>query len=263
MFVNERVGTMRFSRQGWVMFAGVVMVAMISQVTLAQREEGRRGRGGRDGGGFGGPSGVRLLSLKEVQTALKLTDEQKDKITKINDQMRDDIRKAFDDGTGREKMQELNASAAAKVNEVLDAGQQKRLMGILIQVAGAAATSDPAVAKELNITDDQKKQLETARQSNMEAMRKEFDGARDQTGSREEMRAKFDKLREEANKKLMAVLTSDQQAQLEALKGEKVEIDMAQLRGGGGPGGRGGDRRPGGARGDRNPESKSEGKSSN
>ena len=45
------------------------------------------------------------------------------------------------------------------------------------------------------------------------------------------MRAKIDKLREDANKKLMAVLTSDQQAQLESLKGEKVEIDMSQLRG--------------------------------
>lgn len=253
---------MRFSKTGWATIAAAVIVAMVSQVAVAQREEGRGGRGGRERGpgDGGGPSSVRLATMKEVQTALKLTDEQKEKIGKINDQMRDDVRKAFEDGNGRDKMQELNESASGKLHEVLDEGQQKRLMGILIQIGGANATIDPAVAKELNITDDQKKKLGEARQSNGEAMREAFEGARDQNGSREEMRAKFEKMREDANKKLMEVLTSEQQEKLESLKGEKVEIDMSQLRGGGGPGG---DRGRGGERGsrdrgDRKPESKSE-----
>ena len=165
-------------------------------------------------------------------------------------------------------MQELRADTTKKVNEVLDEGQQKRLLGIFVQVAGAGATADPVIAKELNITDDQKKQLDEVRQKNMEAMREAFGGARD--GDREAVREKIQKLREESNKKLMAVLTSDQQAQLEAMKGEKVDIDMSALRLGGGPGGRGGDRprgergeRGGRGRGDRNPESKNEEKSSN
>jgi Spy/CpxP family protein refolding chaperone len=247
----------RFSRTGWTVLAAVAMVAMLAQVSLAQ-QQGRRGRGGRDGGFGGGGgmmSGVRLATLEPVQKALNLTDDQKDKIKKINDDMRDELRKAFGDGGGgREKMQELNADASKKLNEVLDEGQQKRLMGVLIQVAGAAATADPAVAKELNITDDQKKKLDEARQSNAEAMREAFQGARDETGGRDAIREKMEKLREDSNKKLLAVLTSDQQAQLESLKGEKVEIDMSALRGPGGgrqPGGRGG---RGGAR---NPESKS------
>ena len=47
----------------------------------------------------------------------------------------------------------------------------------------------------------------------------------------------------EAEKKLLAVLTSEQQAQLDALKGEPVEIDLSQLRRGrGGEGRRGRDR---------------------
>ena len=146
--------------------------------------------------------------------------------------MREDVRKAMEDGGGREKMQELMASTTAKINEVLDEGQQKRLMGIFIQVSGADAALDPAVAKELNITDDQKKQLDEARQKNGEAMRELFEAARDQEGGREAMREKMEKLRDDANKSMLAVLTSDQQAQLEALKGEKVEIDMSQLRGG-------------------------------
>ena len=130
---------MRFSRQGWAMVAAVAIVAMVSQVALAQREEGRRGRGGRDGGGFGGRRRVsRLLALEG--SARRRSSSRTSKRTRSK---RSTIRcgrtcrKAFEDGSGREKMQELNASATAKVNEVLDEGQQKRLMGILIQVAGA------------------------------------------------------------------------------------------------------------------------------
>jgi len=235
---------MRFASKGWLLVAALAMVAMTAQVSLAQREGGRGGRG--FGGGMGGPpTPARLLMAKEVQDALKLTDDQKDKLKKINDDMRDAVRKAMDDGSAREKMQELMASTTTKVNEVLDEGQQKRLMGIFIQVNGANAALDPAVAKELNVTDDQKKQMDEIRDKNREAMRDLFQGARDQEGGREAMREKMDKLREEESKSLLAVLTSDQQAQLESLKGEKVDIDMSQLRGPGGPGG------PGGAPGDR------------
>jgi Spy/CpxP family protein refolding chaperone len=249
---------MRFSSKGWAMVAGLVIVAMVSQVALAQQGQGRRGRGGAGGGGFGGgpPSSARLLTLKEVQDALKLTDDQKGKLEKINEAAQTDMRKAMQDGGGREKMQELMASTTAKVNEILDAGQQKRLMGIEIQVNGAGAAADPAVAKELNLTDDQKKQLGEVRQKNMDAMREAFQGGRDQGG-----REKIQQLRDEANKSMLAVLTADQQAQLESLKGEKVDVDMSQLRGGpGGPGGRGAGRR---GRGDGNSESKSDEKSSN
>jgi Spy/CpxP family protein refolding chaperone len=242
---------MRFSSKGLATVAALAIVAMLAEVSLAQ-QAGRRGRG--IGGGFGGPpSSARLLALKEVQDALKLTDDQKSKIGAINDQMREEIRKAMQDGGGREKVQEMIASITAKINEVLDEGQQKRLMGIFIQVNGAAAALDPAVAKELNITDDQKKQLDEVRQKNMTAMREAFQGARDQAGSREEMRAKAEKLREDSNKQLMAVLTTDQQSQLESLKGEKVDIDMSQLRGPGGPGGRGPGGRGGQGRAARNP----------
>jgi hypothetical protein len=61
-------------------------------------------------------------------------------------------------------------------------------------------------------------------------------------------------LRTESDKKLLAVLTSEQQAKLEELKGAPVEIDMSQFRGrgfGGGRGGRDGGEGRGGRRGNR------------
>jgi Spy/CpxP family protein refolding chaperone len=245
---------MRFWKQGWAMVAGLVIVAMVSQVAMAQREEGRRGRGGRDGGPGGGMMGQmsagRLLRAKEVQDALKLTDEQKEKITKIND----DAREAMQEG-GREKFAEIMKDTSEKINEVLDDGQEKRLTGILIQVNPVAALMDPAVAKELNITDDQKTKMRDAAMGSREEYGKLGDLSREERGK------KIEEIQAEVSKKVMAELTSDQQAQLEKMKGEKVEIDMSQLRGRGGFGDRqrseGGER----PRRDRNPESKSEEKS--
>lgn len=238
---------MRFWRQGGAMVAGLVIVAMVSQVALAQRE---RGRGGRDGGPGGGMMGQlsagRLLRAKEVQEALKLTDEQKEKITKINDDASEAMREAFQDG-GREKIAEITKETSAKVNEVLDDGQEKRLMGIMIQVNPVAALMDPSVAKELNITDDQKTKMREA----AAGFRDKFGELRDL--SREERTKKMEEIQAEVSKAVLAELTSDQQAQLEKLKGEKVDVDMAALRGPGGgrQRGEGGE----GRRRDRNPES--------
>jgi hypothetical protein len=81
-------------------------------------------------------------------------------------------------------------------------------------------------------------------------MREAMEDLRDLTP--EERREKMTSLRAEADKKFLEVLTSDQQSQLEQLKGEKFELDMSQLRGRGGPSGRGeGGPRRGGPRGER------------
>jgi hypothetical protein len=199
--------------------------------------------------------------LKEVQDALKLTDDQKTKIQTINDESGEKMRDAFRDGGGdRDKMMEIAKDTSDKINGALDAGQQKRLIGIMIQVNGPAAIADPAVAKELNITDDQKKELAEVRQG----VRSELEKLRDDSGSREDRAKKVQEIQDDVNKKILAKLTSDQQAQLESLKGEKVDIDMSQLRGPGGPGGGRGDRGDRGGRRGRggNSESKS-GDSSN
>lgn len=234
----------------WLTVAAVAIAAAMTQVAGAQPGEGRGGRGfGR--GGFGGflISSVRLATADEVQSALNLSDEQKEKVAAINEQLGKDIRALFQQGaSGREQMQKLNQDASAKLAEVLDETQQKRLMGISIQVHGAAALSEPAVAKELNITDDQKTKLVEVRDEIRQALR----DARDELEglSREEARAKFGEMRAEADKKLLAALTTEQQAQLEALKGEPVEIDMSQFRGRVFGGGGRGDGQRGGRRGD-------------
>ncbi len=179
----------------WTVAALAIVVAM-AQVAEAQREGGRRGGRGFGRGGFGPIPAVQLVAdAEEVQTALTLTDDQKTKVDEINDQLRDDRRELFQGGGGggdframRDEMEKLNTEAAAKLAEVLDAGQQKRLMGIQIQVNGAEMLLDAAVAKELNVTDDQKSKLEEARDENRQAMMDAREEMQDL--EREERRAK-------------------------------------------------------------------------
>src|SRR6478672_5917492 len=87
----------RFSSKFLAVVAAVVVVAMAAQLALAQNEEGKRGRGGRAGGpgGMGGPPSMAgLARVGKVQDALKLTDEQKSKIDKINADFRKEMRDA-------------------------------------------------------------------------------------------------------------------------------------------------------------------------
>src|SRR5262245_51370884 len=82
----------RFSGRFWTIIVAGMIMAMVSQVAVAQRDQGG-GRGGRGRGGSGGPGGPggmsagRLLMAEEVQKALKLTDEQKDKLKAVSEDM--------------------------------------------------------------------------------------------------------------------------------------------------------------------------------
>jgi Spy/CpxP family protein refolding chaperone len=238
----------------WTVVALAIVVAA-AQVAEAQREGGRRGRGGF-GGRFGGGRGFEMSALQlaaqaeEVQAALNLTGDQKDKIEEINDQLREDRRDLWEPGSGDdypgEEMEKLTNEANAKLADVLDDGQKKRLMGIQIQVNGASTLFDDAVAKELGVTEDQKSQLSDVRDSNREATMEALRDSEDL--SREERMEKFQELRTEGDKKLLAVLTSDQQSQYESLKGEPVEVDRSQFRGRGGFGGGRGEGRGRGGR---------------
>jgi Spy/CpxP family protein refolding chaperone len=233
-------------RRLFLLVSTVTFVFAMSQLGAAQREEGRRGRdgGGRGFGmGFGAPM-VRLATIDEVQDTLKLTDEQKDQIDELNDDLRDKFRELLEEGGQREEMQELSKSGSQKLTEILDEPQEKRITEIAIQVYGAnAVLIHPTLAEFLRVTDEQRSELAEVQRDNMQAAGDAFREMREKDLSREDMRAKFEEMRAEADKKLLAVLTDEQRQQLESMKGEKVEIDMSQFRGGrGSRGGRDGDR---------------------
>jgi hypothetical protein len=96
------------------------------------------------------------------------------------------------------------------------------------------ALSDPDVVKTLNITSEQQDKIRTIREGAMEKL-SGLSGAERRTKMQESMK--------EINDKTLAVLTPDQAAQFEKMKGAKVDFDLSTITRGGGRGGRGG---PGG-----------------
>ena len=215
-----------------------------------------------------------LLMSKQVQKELEIVDEQKEKLQKLADEamqeMREGMRERFaglrdlPDEERRAKFDEIRKEMEGraekmmkKVEEVLLPHQIDRLKQIQLQMQGGSVTSNPKVAEELKLTEEQKEKLRKIRDELQEKMRgfgEKFRGLRDLEGeAREakikELREEITKLRKEGEEKALAVLTGEQRAKLEKMIGKKFEFDWSQMRRGRGrggrPGGEGGGR-PGG-----------------
>ena len=238
----------------------LVFVVTLSVASLAWAQPGG-GRGGFGGpGGFGGGSLLDLARIEAVQKEIEAVDDQLKGIEKLSEEMRAargerpqldwrsmseaDREKAFAEMS---KQREANAlKANAKLAEILLPLQIERLEQISLQMRGTAALSDPKVAAKLSLTDEQKKNLEAAATANREAMQQAFQGGnRDQNQDREKMREKFQELRKAADEKVLAVLTADQKAAFEKLKGAAFTMPEGAFgrgpRGGDQGGRRGGD----------------------
>jgi len=117
----------------------------------------------------------------------------------------------------------------------------KRLEEIYIQTMGVRALQDPEIAATLKVTEAQQEQMRQAQQQVFEGMRDLFTPGAD----REQMREKMQALRKQAEEKVVAVLSADQQKQFADMKGKPFEMPADALgfgfggRGPGGPGGRG------------------------
>ncbi|MCE9605983.1 MAG: hypothetical protein K8U03_13895 [Planctomycetia bacterium] len=237
---------------------GLLLAGALADVGLAQQPEAGRQRGGFGGGrGFGGINESALLGNEKVQKELELIDDQVKQITKLREDSQAQARGQFEgirdlpEAERRAKFEEMQTKREAaqkelrgKINEVLLPNQRDRLKELMIQAQGAGALSNAETADALKLSDDQKKQLATVREEAATKMREAMGAGRGEgQGPSEEARAKFQEMRKEMNDKLLAVLSTEQRAQFEKLKGEKADIDFTQLRG---PGGRGG-ARPGAA----------------
>lgn len=249
-------------------FTIALLLATVAATGLQAQQEGGRRRGGGGfpggiGGGFnrGGGGPLALLRINEVRQELKVTEDQQELIDILNDEVRES-RPEF--GNFREmseaeraewsaKFEKWNTEQTAQAREtlktILDEGQYKRLEQIHLQTQGVNALVDEEVAKTLKLTPEQVTKLKETQEANREAsrtaMREAFQGGRD--SDRGAIREKMETLRKEAEDKMLAHLTAEQQAEFTALKGEPFAMPVPDFggrgRGGrGGPEGRGGDR---------------------
>ena len=215
-----------------------IIVVAVAALACASFGQGR-------GGGFFGRMGGGLMPITflvgnpSVQTELKLTDDQKTKITDFNTSFRQQMRDKFQADQGDQAqlskdMQALNEDAKKQIDAILTDDQKKRIHEIQIQAAGNSAIMDKDVQASLDLTDEQKTKIETLNKNAQEAQaslrQKMQDGSLDRQEAFTTMQKNNDTLKEELGK----VLTDAQKAKLKELGGAPFKLEMPQRRGGGG-----------------------------
>ncbi len=247
-------------RYRWV---AVVAILMSASVAFAQQRPG-----GFGGPGGGGNSPFTLVANEAVQKELNLSDEQVGDVKTLGDKVREEMRSAFTGGFGgqdqsdeerakaREKMTEsikkVNDKFQPKLDEILDAPQRDRLKQIQLQASGVQAYQNADVVAALKITKDQQAKLATITK-NFEGKQRELfprggqGGGGGERPNIEEIIKKMTELNATCDKQLGEVLTADQKAELEKLKGKAFDVALLRPSFGGGRGGPGqGGANPGG-----------------
>ena len=260
--------SMKLSRKVTGLLSVALLAFMVTPAMAQQRGQGGQGgRGGAGGGGFGSRGGggsmfggrgggdmtQTLLRIEAIRTELEISPDQEEALTKMQEQGRTerpsaDFRNMSEEERTefftkmRKQAEERNAKMKEQLEEVLFPEQLERLQEINIQLQGIAALRNEDVAKELKITEAQKKELEEVQAGMMEKMREGMRELFTSGGGREGMREKIEKMRKDMEGDVLGVLTSDQKKKFEEMKGEKFEMPEGAFgRGGqGGQGGRGG-----------------------
>jgi len=246
----------------WMLALVAVGVLCVSSAQAQGRPQGGRGN---FGGGFGqqspGQEKLGYLANEAVQKELELADDQKADLKKIAEEAATKARDLVPQGgfqgfrdlsqeerdkrmaEVRTKGEALGKDMLKKVEGVLLPHQMDRLQEIWVQVKGTAVLLDADTGKQLAITETQKEKITEIR----DAARREMGqggggGNNNDEAARTAARERFTKIGQERDTKVVAVLTADQKAKYEKMKGEAFE-GAASLRFGGF--GQGGGARPG------------------
>jgi len=221
----------------FVLAATAIMLGAFVTAASAQGGGGRGQGRGQGRGGFGG-GGLNLLRIAEVQTELKMTQPQIEKVNTKSQEVGQAMRELFQGGGGgappdpaelqknMAKMQEINSKAVA---DILDTTQMKRFKQLELQQAmqqgggggfgggfgrpgGGGGAGAPGggqnlgvygrkeVADALNLTEKQKADISKINQDAAQAMRDAMQGFDFQNASQEERQAAFAKMAEARTK---------------------------------------------------------------
>jgi len=226
---------------------GVAALALTS-IALAQQPERPR-RQGQPGFGFGGRMmgqnlSVMLLMREDVQKELNLSQNQKAKL----EQMRQEMMQAMQELRNlppeqrRERMQELRQKYDPA--SVLTDAQRKRLRELELQWQGAFALTDPEVARQVGLTEEQQAKIRGILQETFQSLRPQPGQPGQPGGTRME---EIQKAREQAEKKILEVLTPAQREKWQQMLGKPFEFQggrgfLPRLPRGGAPGGQRGGR---------------------
>lgn len=239
-----------------------VMIVSALAVSMAFAQGGGgggrgQGRGGFQRGGLNNFSETRLLSRKDVQKDLGLTDDQ---VTKLDDYIQKNTPGRGGAGAGgggqrgngggggggqrgngggaggaqltdeqRAAMQKAAAERREKTRkellEIISEAQLKRVDEIGIQLQGNSAILQADVQKALGLSTDQTDKIKDLQKKQQEATQALFQKVRDQELTREDFTAAMTKNNDTMKAELGKILTSDQAAKLKAMGGKPFTAD--------------------------------------
>jgi Spy/CpxP family protein refolding chaperone len=159
---------------------------------------------------------VMLLRQKSVRDELKLTDDEARKIHEHNDrqyQRAQEIHKLAPEERNK-RYEELERDNERFLEQILEPSERKRLDEISLQVAGLLLATSPKVAARLGLTDQQKQQLKKHQDEARKEMVDVF-----HSKSKEHRWAKLKELRQTSRKRLLDVLTDQQEATWKQMTG--------------------------------------------
>ena len=177
-----------------------------------------------------------VVFREAAQADLKLTDEQKEKVEEHLRERLPDIMQFFQslDGVNGEerekKLQAFRQNAREKLTSVLKAtlkeDQSKRLHQLGLQQEGAFALfhGEPKLAKDLKITQEQRKKFMAVVQDLQKKVKPLIEEAQS-GGNPEEIRPKVMKIRKEHEQQIEALLTDTQKEHWKEMLGKPLVLD--------------------------------------
>jgi Spy/CpxP family protein refolding chaperone len=173
-----------------------------------------------------------LLTSESVQKELALTDDQKAQLQKLRDGAEGGhpffggIR-GLSQADIQKKLDEHAKGTRAKISKILETKQMERLNELNIQVAGVTAFNFDDVAEKLELTAEQKQQLQSLADESRHKLTALFPANEEQLRDAQKRKERQQKQAEIANERksnALAILTDEQQAKFEKMQGEKFDV---------------------------------------
>lgn len=206
----------------------LLVLSLVCVTVIAQAQGGRGGMRG------GGQSMTGLLNRADVQTELKMTQEQIDKIKELAPQRGQGGGAGGGGGAGAgggggqtdpAQMRQMMAEREKAVLAVLKPEQVTRLRELYVQRAGNRALTREDIQKELGLRADQVAKIQSIIDDQRSQQQELRQAAQDGSLSREEMQAKSQEITKAVNENLGKVLDEKQAAKFKAMRGAEFKFD--------------------------------------
>ncbi|MCS7308798.1 MAG: hypothetical protein NZ741_01125, partial [Armatimonadetes bacterium] len=176
------------------------------------------------------------LMMQQREQMREMMQQMRDATPEQRQQLMQQAMQGWDEGLGK----------------ILQPNQKARLRELQLQAEGTFALMRPDVAKELNLSEEQKKKIGDIMQQYRQRQMQLWQPGADPNEDRQARFQQMQQLRQQMDKEILGVLTPQQQEQWKKMQGKPFQFPRGPWGGGRGPGGWGAPRAPeapaGGAR---------------